>query len=287
MPYTVAVSFDNYFEAINLPGDHRETANARRDDIVASLKGKMTVLEAFATGSIPRYTALRGRADLDVIAVLHYGNHIKDKTPTQVLQALRDALAEYRTNVRKNGQAVTLHYKTWPNVDIVPASRVVDSAGNVTHFSIPSGSAERWTPTNPKAHSADIDERASECGMTFRRLIKMMKHWSQGHSDYLQSYHIEVLALRALSGRLDDVPWHAFQFFEKARGLVQAPLWHNGAFVDGYLSYTDRQEITKRLDKAAATARNAWYYSYPPLEDHQTAIRLWRQLLGDAFPAYG
>jgi tRNA nucleotidyltransferase (CCA-adding enzyme) len=108
MAYTIQTAFDQFFEAINLGGDHRETANARRDRIVALLSNHFTILEAFSTGSIPRYTALRGKADLDVMVVLHYGKHIEGKSPTQVLQSVRDALAEYRSQVRKNGQAVTL-----------------------------------------------------------------------------------------------------------------------------------------------------------------------------------
>jgi hypothetical protein len=52
------------------------------------------VIEAFASGSIPRYTALNEHADLDVIVALHYSKHIKDKTPSQVPQEVRDALGE-------------------------------------------------------------------------------------------------------------------------------------------------------------------------------------------------
>ncbi len=144
MAYTVAVSFDKFRENIELTGDHRDTANRRKDDIVESLKNDLTILEAFPSGSIPRYTAVTGYADLDVIVVLHYGKHIKDKKPSQVLQAVRDTLAEYKTNVRKNGQAVTLHYKTWPNVDIVPVSRTTNSDGSVNHYNVPNMNDETW-----------------------------------------------------------------------------------------------------------------------------------------------
>jgi hypothetical protein len=287
MPYTVAVSFDTFFDVINLPGDHRDTANARRDHIVSLLKGKMAILEAFPTGSIPRYTALRGRSDLDVVAVLHYGKHVKDKRPSEVLQAVRDALAEYRTNVRKNGQAVTLYYGTWPNVDVVPAVRIVDGAGNATHFHIPNASTEEWINSNPRAHAAAIEARASVSGPLFRQLIKMMKHWSSEHGDYLQSYHLEVMALRALTGALNDAPWDAFQFFDGVHTMIQTPLWHDGSFADDYLNYSDRDAVRNRLEAAVAKARDAWYQTYPPRDNDKAAIELWRQVLGTAFPAHG
>jgi len=123
---TVQAAFDQFYENINLSGDHRETANSRRDRIVSLLEKHFKIIEAFPSGSIPRFTAVRGYADVDVIVALHYSKHIKDRMPSEVLQAVRDSLAEYETTVRKNGQAVTLYYKSWPNVDIVPASRVVD-----------------------------------------------------------------------------------------------------------------------------------------------------------------
>ncbi len=85
MPYTVSASFNKFRENIELPGDHRKTAINRRDRIVSLLKNDFVILEAFPTGSIPRYTALKGYADLDVIIVLHHKNHIKSKKPSLVL----------------------------------------------------------------------------------------------------------------------------------------------------------------------------------------------------------
>lgn len=287
MPYTVAVSFDEFFEAINLPGDHRELANARRDELIKLLKNHFTIVEAFPTGSIPRFTALRARADLDIIAALHYGNHIENKTPAQVLQAVRDALAEYRTDVRRNGQAVTLYYDTWPNVDVVPASRVVGDQGNVVSYSIPDTRRGRWLTSKPKRHSETIEQRSSQCGPSFRKVVKMAKHWSLEHGDLLQSYHIEVLSLNTFSGQMNDMPWDVFQWFERASNLLQSPLWYEGAHVDDYLSDMDRRGALRRLQEASSLARDAWHKTYGQNSDHKGAIALWRQIFGDKFPQYG
>jgi hypothetical protein len=111
------VSFDKLVENISLTGDHHEVADARKDRAVSLLGNGFTILDSFTSGSVPRLTALKGHADLDVIVVLLWAKHIKGKSPEQVLQDVRDALGEYRTNVRKNGQAVTLYYESWPGVD--------------------------------------------------------------------------------------------------------------------------------------------------------------------------
>jgi hypothetical protein len=289
MPYTVEVSFDGFYEAINLSGDHREAANKRRDDIVATLEKKFTIVEAFSAGSIPKFTALKAHADLDVIVALHYGKHVKDKTPTQVLQSVRDALAEWRTGARKNGQAVTLYYNTWPNVDIVPVSQSTDSKGNITHYNVPDSNTNVWIASRPKTHAAAIESKASECGQNFRRIIKMVKHWNRTHSDYLQSYHIEVLALKIFSGNLDDTPWNVLRFFDNARSMLASSLYYETGFVDAYLSAADRAEVLKRFGTAHDWALSAWYAaaSGNPKPNPKDAIEKWRQLFGDKFPAYG
>lgn len=287
MSYTVAASFDKFYENINLPGDHRETANRRRDDIVESLKNKFVIMEAFATGSIPRYTAVKGYADLDVLVALHYGKHIKGKKPSEVLQAVRDALSEYRTNVRKNGQAVTLYYKTWPNVDIVPASRVVDDVGNVTSYEIPDMDTETWISSQPTKHTSNINNRASSCGTSFRRIITMIKWWNHQHSGYLESYHIEAMAFNIFTTSLSDISWDVYTYFDKASALITSSLWYEGAYVDAYLSYTQRQEAKNRLKTAKDKSLLAWHKTYGNNSDHKGAIEIWRQIFGDKFPAYG
>ena len=287
MPYTVEASFTSFYDEINLGGDHRETANTRRDDIVSKLSKTFTILESFSNGSIPKYTALKEHADLDVMVALHYSKHIKDKTPTQVLQNVRDALAEWRTGARKNGQAVTLHYKTWPNVDIVPVSRTTDDAGNVQHYNVPNSNNDTWIVSKPKIHASTIETKSSDCGYNFRRIIKMIKHWNRIHSDYLQSYHIEALALKVFEGSLADTDWSVFQFFDKSRPLLMGSLWYDTGYVDDYLTWSDRQEVLKRIDAAIEKTRAAWHKTYNTNNDHKGAIEIWKQVFGSKFPAFG
>lgn len=285
MAYTVEAGFDALHDAINLSGDHREIANTRKDDVVSTLKKSFEILDAFSAGSIPKFTALAKHADLDVIVVLHYGKHIEGRTPTQVLQAVRDALAEWRTGARRNGQAITLHYKTWPNVDIVPVSRTTNNDGTVSHYSVPNSNNDAWLQSRPRKHAAEIEAKASTCGKNFRRIIKMIKHWNRTHSDYLQSYHIEVLAINAFSSNLDDTPWHVLKFFDTARTLLASNLYYELGYVDDYLGSTQRAEAIKRVNTAYATALTAWYDG----KEGRTAAAMkgWNQVFGNEYPLYG
>ena len=286
MPYTVAVSFDTFYDNINLGGDHRATANSRRDNVVAKLSKDFTIVDSFSTGSIPKMTALQGHADLDVMVVMHWTKHVKDKTPTQVLQGVRDSLAKWRNSLRRNGQAVTLSYDTWPDVDIVPVSYTANTDGTITHYNVPNSYTDTWIKSRPKELAAAIEAKSTECGQNFRRIIKMVKHWNRIHSDYLTGYHIEVLALSLLSGKCDQTPWEVHHFFENARKLLEAPLYYDTGFVDDYLSSANRSEVLKRFDTAISLSLDAWYATYGDNDDHETAIGKWRQIFGDKFPAY-
>lgn len=286
MPYTVAVSFDTFHDNINLGGDHRATANIRRDNVVAKLSKDFTIVDSFNTGSIPKMTALHGHADLDVMVVLNWSKHIKDRTPTQVLQSVRDSLAEWRNAVRRNGQAVTLSYETWPDVDIVPVSMTKNSSGEVTHYNVPNSHNDTWIKSRPKSLAAAIEAKSTECGRNFRRIIKMIKHWNRIHSDYLSSYHIEVLALKLLGGNCDKTPWEVHYFFDRARALLDGPLYYDTGFVDHYLSSAARAEVKKRLETAYSLSLDAWFATHGENDDHEKAIGRWRQIFGDKFPAY-
>lgn len=115
----------------------------------------------------------------------------------------------------------------------------------------------------------------------------MMKHWNRIRSDYIQSYHIGVLALNVLDGNLTDPPWEGFQFFENARPLPEGSLWHNVGYADSYLSFSDRLEVRNRIDTAIAKSRDAWYKTYGDNDDHEGAIKIWQRIFGSKFPNYG
>ena len=44
MAFTVDAAFNSFYDDINLTGDHRQTANTRKDDVVETLKKQFEVL---------------------------------------------------------------------------------------------------------------------------------------------------------------------------------------------------------------------------------------------------
>ena len=275
MPYGVSRSFDLFIERISLDGDQHETANARARRISELLGTRFDILDIFATGSMVRGTGLRGKCDVDVMAVLHFTKHIEGKTPRSVLQSVRDALAGYNAQiVKKNGQAVTLYFETWPNVDIVPAKRIQGDG-----LMIPDANAGGWISTDPAAHDRAM-ARLSERG---RQLVRMVKCWNQAHSEYFISFHIEQVALSMFvseGGAEDDWPWRLKTFFEKAAEMTgpYAPM------SEPY-SVDDWSALRSRLSRAKDLAYEAW----TAVRSNQIsqAVARCQVLFGDKFPAYG
>jgi hypothetical protein len=283
LPYTIPVSFDKFIENISVSGSQSETANSRSQSIVNLLDKEFTILEAFPLGSLVSATSLKGYADADVMLVLHFGNHIDGNSPADVLKAVRDKLSEYNTRMaKKNGQAVTLYFKTWPNVDIVPAYRVTDNE-EFYCYKIPNINDGTWIETRPKVHIKNMK------GMSNSKinLVKMIKEWNRKHSSYLSSFHIEVMAL-SYEEFYEDYAWHVFKFFEHMYEKIQYNMPSPsglGGYVDDYLSYSDRQQANQRIETAVGSRRNAWSDTYNNKD--KDSIEGFGRLFRERFPSYG
>lgn len=284
MAYTVDWAFRTFHNSINLSGDHRSVANSRKDWIVKRLRANLTVLDAFTIGSIPRYTALSGHADLDVLVVLHWTNHLKDRLPSTVLQNVKTALGAGAGKPRRNGQAVTMNFTTWPAVDVVPAARYKTDGGAVDYYAIPDMNREIWLRSRPRLHGRHIAAEVADSGSKFREIIKMLKHWNRRQDVRLQSYHIEVIALQMTCG-WDDYSWSIYKWFEAAIPAVKW-CWHESEDVSGYLSFSQANRAQARLIQIRDIANQAWYADYSK-KDAQRSITLWKSIFGQQFPAYG
>ncbi|MFE1128543.1 hypothetical protein ACFW6R_17955 [Streptomyces albidoflavus] len=286
MALTVAYAFDRFYSTINLPGDHRALANTRKDWIIRRIGGSLDILNSFTMGSIPRFTALEGHADLDVMIVLHFGKHIKDKKPSTVLADLKVALGSGAGSIRRNGQAVTMRFVSWPDVDVVPASRIRSDDGSISHYEIPDMNRGEWIKTKPYTHQSQMSAAASARGANFKRVIKMIKDWNRRQSVSIQSYHLEVIALQMNSVDWDDTGWAIYQWFTRAETSLQY-LWHEEKDVTEYLSFDRSMKAKSQISEAKNKALTAWSHTYNGKNNHREAINNWRSIFGSSFPSYG
>jgi predicted nucleotidyltransferase len=279
MPYLLSTCFDRFLESITVTGNAKAAAKTRRDGVTQLLEKRLALLDSFATGSLVRGTGLRNVSDVDVMVVLHYTKHLKDKTPKQALEMVRTALSEYNAKiVKKNGRAVTLYFETWPNVDIVPCKRVGTDDRYVLH--IPDMNTGEWILTDPGDHDRAMAATSTRC----RQLVRVVKTWNRAHSDYFQSFHIEQVALQLWLDENDTDegawPWQLKSFFAKALELTGA----SDPIFSAY-NLDDWTELRIRLERGKALALDAWYAA--SRGDHESAITKCGVLFGDRFPGYG
>lgn len=282
---SIKSDFEEFYNSINLPNSHRLLSNSRTDALTEHIKKRFLVREAFTGGSIPKYTALKDYADLDLFIVLE-SVHSINRTPADLLQNMRDCLGGYRAGIsKKNGQAVTVYFDTWPQVDVVPV--LPTELFGSTSYLIPDMNRQNWITSNPKEHATDIANKTSLYGSEFRKIIKMVKWWNKKHGDYLQSYHIEVLALQSLSPTFTNYAWELYLFFDEAvksieRTISGAPNFYKTSFIDTYLNNFEKYEILKRLQTAKDKACQAWY-SEIKLNDFSYSKKLWNQVFNRGF----
>lgn len=184
---------------------------------------------------------------------------------------------------KKNGQANTLYFKTWPNVDIVPASKFVNNKV-FSHYEIPNINDNSWIRSNPKIHI----QKMKKLSLYKLQLIRIIKEWNRKHSSYLSSFHIENIAL-TYDDVDSDLSWHICKFFdhmyEKLKTNMPNPnkLGNN---IDDYLDYFSREEAKKRVETAMELTTSAWYETYSN-KNHKLSIETYCKCFGERFPNHG
>jgi hypothetical protein len=289
MATTTADAFNQFKERLALTDSQRKLVKSRRETCRGHLvdafpsSSDMPVIRTKLIGSAERQTIIRPLEDIDVLAVFGEdgGAWTRYRRNSQTfLYRVRDALAEYRVEtVGARGQAVRLFYKTPPHVDIAPVF-VRDSGG----FLLPAGNGS-WLATDPLYADVWLAERDEQLDGKLRPFVRMLRRWNREHSRYFKSFHLEVMAarfFRAIGGNSRSA---LHLFFSNVSVEVNDPF--TGYSLADYLPRlsTRRANAVDSLKSACRHAKAALDAEGPG--NHSEAIRQWRIVFGDEFPAYG
>lgn len=287
MPYTIPVSFDRFASNIEVTGYSRDIAKRRENRIKSLLSKKFEVLDVFSIGSLPKYTAVKNHADLDILVVLHYGKHVENRKPSNVLRSIKGALDGYVADVRRNGQAVSLSYETWPDVDIVPVYRNVNKDGSVNHYGVPNMHTETWIKSRPRLHATEMTRKNSSdvCGGKFKPLVKMVKWWNYQNNGYLSSYHIEVMALNTLYNEITDYSWSTYYLFSEIQKKVHTNIFDGLNNVTSNMTPAQKSTFDTKLANAVRRLDEARMLTGQ--SKNEKAIEKYRMVFGTEFPSYG
>lgn len=290
MATTTAKAFEEFLTCLELTDSQKEANQSRLTTATSYLKAAFPASSDLPLdntkliGSASRGTIIRPIDDIDIFAAFVDKDHIFERyryDSRAFIYRIRDALSGYSVKiVGTRGQAVRLFYQTAPHVDIAPV--FLWSTGG---FGLPDG-AGGWLTTDPFAHNEHIDKRHRELSYHLKPMIRMFKRWNNVHSKYLKSFHLEVVTasvFTSIGGDLRDASEKLFQWAQN--GLtVYDPAQHSGD-LSAYLTYNSRSSLISNLESARQRAANA--NAAEARGDHAEAIRLWRIIYGDEFPAYG
>lgn len=290
MATTTARAFEEFKSKLELT-ENQKDANKSRLKISTSYleesfppSSSTPLKETKMIGSASRGTIIRPIDDIDVLAEFTNKDSVFEKyryDSQKFIYRVRDALNSYKVQiVGARGQAVRLFYRDAPHVDIAPVFKWDNGA-----YALPDGSGG-WLTTDPDGHNEHIDKRNRELSHNLKPMIRMFKRWNNVHSKYLKSFHLEVVTANVFTSIGNNSRDASEKLFEWAQSnlYVSDPTGHSGD-LSSYLTYSSRQSVVNRLEsdrQRAAKANEA-----EGKGDHAEAIRIWRLIYGDEFPAYG
>lgn len=291
MTMTTAKAFEVFNEKITPTSATWKKVHDRRDAVVAVLKeafpqdSDIRFQSAKIIGSLGRNTATNPVADIDLMVVLEVdGWPLWTKYwwgSSAFLYRVRRSLNSESTvkKVGARGQAVRLFYADDLIVDV---AAMVKCGAN--EYRIPSGSGW-WLSTNPIKHEEYLNKENSKLSGDLKKVARFAKEWNKAHGSRLASFHLEMLVARTFDSLNNNSSKALRLFFDyNRRNLnVQDPAGYSGN-LSGYLTWDAKSEVKASFKTARDRADLA--LAAEERGDHEEAIRLWRVILGDSFPAY-
>jgi hypothetical protein len=251
-------------------------------------------------GSYDRHTAINDIKDVDVL--VRVPDDYESKAPAEVLQLLTSSLRKLAgvTEVELREQRRSVHVTLAQydfHLDIVPT---VAANGVGCALKVPDKPHQEWVTSNPLGYAAMLTDLNQSHGEKVVPLVKMMKQWRDTHmrqrSSKPKSYWLECMLYGLLNdGRItaDEKGWGLL--FRDALSAMCDRCRHAYEKTDSAPSIEDpatRKIVTAKWERAhfetfMERLHEALGWADRALEEDKAddAIKLWRKVFGDQFPA--
>lgn len=280
---STADAFDDFDENLKLDPDERAAAQQTHNDITKLLLEAGLVTGAFLQGSFARKTMIAPLRDIDKIVIL--APALEGLTPDEIMDRIQAVLAEAYPEVTFDRSRHALQIDFGEEsfyFDTVPAWETSTDDDDVCIANRDTGD---WQRSNTRKLIRVVAERNQDTNGRFIHQVRMgkqaIKHLLDG---IVPGLHVESWAYLAIE---ESMP------HDEAVALIL----ETGATLLGrrYTEPTGAEAISERLkpdvvarakpvlETAATRAREARRLT--DAGDHNEAIRIWRDLFGECFPA--
>lgn len=240
---------------------------------------------SYLSGSYAKHTAIRpakddGNRDVDIIVET---NHSTGSSPANVLEKLRDALADaskYST-ARVQTHSVGIQLSKL-DIDVVPLAKEGES------WYIGDAETGEWNQTNPKGHGEWSTEVNKEHGGKYKPVVKILKWWRREHcpegSRWPKGITLEKIVADSLpdeTGPYDDLvasvfrSMHARYSDDITSGIV--PFIDDPSLPGNDLAASYSIEDFREFDRELVSAIEL-------LDASGSTNEVWRKILGKRFP---
>jgi hypothetical protein len=295
MTRTVDTSFTQFDNNLNLDPIVRHQAQRIHNEIRDELTRAGLIAGSFLQGSFARKTMLKPLKDVDIVCLL----------PTSMWEVLRGpggpgaAMESFKTPIRAKWPDVRFDVCDHPGdkpagkalkvtlpgldftIDLVPA---FDQDG--AYVLIGDRHEGTWTPSNTRIQLKNVSERNQDTGGRFVHQVREAKELTKHHDqlDFITGIVVESLLYNCLATQMTDKQAIA-RFLAHAKNAVRGQVLEPAGEDDVTAKWTDDQRDVAARTYAEASAKANEALRLEEAGDVDTALRVWHDLFGDAFPA--
>ena len=295
MTRTVDPSFTQLDANLNLDPAVRRQAQRIHNEIRDELTRAGLIAASFLQGSFARRTMLKPLKDVDVVCLL----------PVNKWDELRGpggpgaAMESFKTPIRAKWPDVLFDVCDHPGdkpagkalkvtlpgldftIDLVPA---FDQDGS--YVLIGDRHEGTWTPSNTRIQLKNVSERNQHTGGRFVHQVREAKELTKHHDelDFITGIVVESLLYNCLATQMTDK--HAIaRFLAHAKNAVRGQVLEPAGEDDVTAKWTDDQREAATRTYAEASGKADEALRLEEAGDVDTALRVWSDLFGEAFPA--
>jgi Second Messenger Oligonucleotide or Dinucleotide Synthetase domain len=276
-------AFDKFDDKLKLDPAERLRAETCHNEITLLLQSKGLITSAFLQGSFARKTMIAPLRDIDKVVIL--AESLRALSPDEVMDRLEDALhvAHPKATFDRTRHSLKIDFGNDSfRFDVVPAWETFTDDDDVL---IANRDTAGWGRSNTRELMRVVAERNEDCNGRFIHVVRMIKHLvAYGMDEVIPGLHVESIAYAAVQTPM-PYPKASVAVVDAATQLLG----------NHYTEPTGEDRISDRLtDNERALAQNAFSAAAVKARearalaeagDHTNAIRVWRELFGEPFPA--